>query len=820
MDRAIVHIFLLTLLLLMPSIGAHAASRTFVDHTRVNQSRDLAENQRAEPKLVVGNLSNLGSSWQTVSLPYEYDEMVVVATPAYTDALPPAVVRIRNTEGNSFEIRVQNPSGLFLLGYSAQYVVMEAGVYDEDEFGVAIEAGVVTSTITDHSLSWTGEETELEHDFEQPVVLGQVMSYNDERWSVFWSKGGAQGQPPSSEALFTGKHVGEDQTATRNNESIGYIVFEAGFGSVDGYSFQAIIGDDIVQSVTDAAPYVYTHSLSGNGYAVASQAAMDGFNGSWAVLWGTDSVAEGTLSVAVDEDQLQDEERIHSTEQLHVVVFDIALAPPQLLSFSPDAGIPGDEVTLYGNNFTAIQEVLFNGIQAEYTPVSDQEMNVVVPEGATTGNIEVRTAGGAATSATPFLIVNVPQIFSFFPEEGPRGTVVEITGQNFVEVADVSFGGWSSQSYQIVSETKIIATVPSSSDTGRIRVRNIAGMATTPEAFRVIPSTAFDSLVPSRASALSTISITGAGFLDAQAVQFPGGIEAEFVVLSDEEIQVVVPSNSLSGPVNVVFEDGTILQGPVDFTLTFSEPFQGLNLCRLTSASVAQSSTGATFAQASKACDGITEGTFDGQSYTDTESEWQPWWEVDLGASYNISEVAVWNRVDCCQDNLEDFYVLISDSPFASESLSETLADQDVRASYFSEVTVFESIDINDTGRYIRVQRQGVGVLSMAEVEIVSGAGNATNTENELASETHLEKAYPSPFQSHTTIPYRTGTADHVYLSVFDVLGREVRVLEDVFKPAGTHQSVFEAGDLPNGVYYYRLLIGSKVMTQSVVLAK
>ena len=41
-----------------------------------------------------------------------------------------------------------------------------------------------------------------------PVVVGQVMSYNDPDFSVFWSRGGTPDEPPSNTTLFVGKHVG------------------------------------------------------------------------------------------------------------------------------------------------------------------------------------------------------------------------------------------------------------------------------------------------------------------------------------------------------------------------------------------------------------------------------------------------------------------------------------------------------------------------------------------------------------------------------------------------------------------------------------
>ena len=45
------------------------------------------------------------------------------------------------------------------------------------------------------------EQYVYQHNYTDPVVLGQVMSANDEKWSAFWTSDGDQGEPPSS-SLF------------------------------------------------------------------------------------------------------------------------------------------------------------------------------------------------------------------------------------------------------------------------------------------------------------------------------------------------------------------------------------------------------------------------------------------------------------------------------------------------------------------------------------------------------------------------------------------------------------------------------------------
>ena len=82
-----------------------------------------------------------------------------------------------------------------------------------------------------------------------------------------------------------------------------------------------------------------------------------------------------------------------------------------------------------------------------------------------------------------------------------------------------------------------------------------------------------------------------------------------------------------------------------------------------------------------------------------------------------------------------------------------------------------------------------------------------------------LEGNHPNPFNPQTTIRFSVPEASVVKLMVYDVLGREVRVLVDGVRQAGVHQVVFEAGDLPSGTYLYRLETpqGSFVKTMQLV---
>lgn len=64
----------------------------------------------------------------------------------------------------------------------------------------------------------------------------------------------------------------------------------------------------------------------------------------------------------------------------------------------------------------------------------------------------------------------------------------------------------------------------------------------------------------------------------------------------------------------------------------------------------------------------------------------------------------------------------------------------------------------------------------------------------------------PNPFATRTAIPFVLPTAARVTLAIYDLLGRKVATLAvNESLTSGEHRALFDARDLPVGVYFYRL---------------
>src|SRR5574338_135252 len=79
---------------------------------------------------------------------------------------------------------------------------------------------------------------------------------------------------------------------------------------------------------------------------------------------------------------------------------------------------------------------------------------------------------------------------------------------------------------------------------------------------------------------------------------------------------------------------------------------------------------------------------------------------------------------------------------------------------------------------------------------------------------------YPNPFNPATTISYNLTEQSNADLRIYDVLGNEIAVLVNEEKPAGNYEVVWDASNLPSGIYVYQLRAGSIVQMKKMLLLK
>ena len=112
-------------------------------------------------------------------------------------------------------------------------------------------------------------------------------------------------------------------------------------------------------------------------------------------------------------------------------------------------------------------------------------------------------------------------------------------------------------------------------------------------------------------------------------------------------------------------------------------------------------------------------------------------------------------------------------------------------------------------------------------LKTISGGEPVTKVKDKNVSinEFTLHQNYPNPFNPTTTIRYQIplpGGAGGglTALKVYDILGNEIATLINEEKLPGEYEIHFDAGQLPSGVYLYRLSAGSFARTRKMILLK
>lgn len=318
--------------------------------------------QALTPDLEVKLVSSVGAAWQTVPLENTYTNAVVVCSynlPSAAD--PPAITRVRNITATSFEVRIQQFENSNAVSASGVHcLISDAGAYNSG--GLKYEAHTVLSTGTS-GLSvpggWSAANTEevtasLTQSYTSPVVLGQVMSFNDAKASVFWSFDCAtRGNPPfvGTARMCIGKHVGQINSS-RANEMLGYIIAEAGSGTLNDVVFELARGANSIRGIGNTPPYTYA---VGNNYdiGIVSQDGENGGQGGWAVLHGADPLPANQIRLGIDEEVVAgDTSRTHTNEEVAYWVFkdnqSVNLTVNKTTAISPEStsvyAIPGSDL--------------------------------------------------------------------------------------------------------------------------------------------------------------------------------------------------------------------------------------------------------------------------------------------------------------------------------------------------------------------------------------------------------------------------------------------------------------------------------------------
>jgi len=108
-------------------------------------------------------------------------------------------------------------------------------------------------------------------------------------------------------------------------------------------------------------------------------------------------------------------------------------------------------------------------------------------------------------------------------------------------------------------------------------------------------------------------------------------------------------------------------------------------------------------------------------------------------------------------------------------------------------------------------------------LDLVDLAGLLTSVAGNpgLPSEFVLNQNYPNPFNPSTRIAFSLPQSVNVTLTVHNLLGQVVAtLLDEIAYASGSHAVQFDAANLPNGIYFYKIAAGNFKEVKKMTLVK
>ncbi|MEZ4406649.1 MAG: IPT/TIG domain-containing protein [Polyangiales bacterium] len=194
-------------------------------------------------------------------------------------------------------------------------------------------------------------------------------------------------------------------------------------------------------------------------------------------------------------------------------------APVTVTGFEPRAGDAGENVTIRGTGFSTTtdqDEVTLNGTRLRVVSATADAIVAEIPQGARSGNLVVRVAGGPRVIARePFRVTARPRVTAVEPERGVPGSEVTLRGANFPPdraLASVRLNGVEVPIVRYARDA-VVVRVPENAQTGRFQViGRLQGTGVAPTEFFVLQPVTLREVDLPRGPVGSTVTLRGTGF--------------------------------------------------------------------------------------------------------------------------------------------------------------------------------------------------------------------------------------------------------------------------------------------------------------------
>ncbi|WP_461068582.1 IPT/TIG domain-containing protein [Spirosoma horti] len=231
--------------------------------------------------------------------------------------------------------------------------------------------------------------------------------------------------------------------------------------------------------------------------------------------------------------------------------FTVQQPPPIITAITPANGLQGQLITVTGDYLNQIKRVRFDNIDAVVQDSSAKKITFSVPATVARGPqpLTIETIGGGVTNR--FIVTGTPQITSVSPLNTKPGAELVIQGKNFTD-GIVSINGLTTdKTLTTIKDTEIRTIIPATATSGRVTVQVFETLvATSTDSVKIFQAPFITHLQAQDGIAGDKLVIEGRNMSQLTSVLI-GNVPATFRILSDAQIEAVVPALPASAQVSV-----------------------------------------------------------------------------------------------------------------------------------------------------------------------------------------------------------------------------------------------------------------------------
>lgn len=470
---------------------------------------------------------------------------------------------------------------------------------------------------------------------------------------------------------------------------------------------------------------------------------------------------------------------------------------PRITSVSPTRVRYNQIVTIRGTGFGATRGtgkvVFFGGTEPrshQYVNWSNTRIQVRVPTGARTGNLQVVTERGRSSLR---LTVTSPWVRSVSPPSGRANTLVTVAGSNFGAArgsSSVVVGSTVITSYSSWSPTSVRFRIPVNTRPGGLAVRTTEGRsnsihleATSPYLTRVSPT----HMGPE-----DLLTLTGGNFGNTRGlgrVLFTPNVRpstSQYRSWSASRIVVEVPDRAETGDVRVITPLGSSGTKRIEVRGETLEPLPSTGVFGYSPPALTKHPKSVKFG-----FEGIGRDVALTLSLR-SESETETWINGRYLGWFSVS------------DNWQAWFFIIDQTYIRTGSNLLEFRNRENQTR---------------TANYAHWQLKDVKLWKPFEARLPAGARLLSPSSHGIDS--GLGHPFPAPFNAEVTVPFTTAAPGEVRMSVYNLAGQRIRLLRDGWMEAGLHEAHWDGRtdsgtDAGSGVYC--VLLQAPMFTQSARL--